>query len=578
MIDSKCNFGELCVSVPNGADVIIGQSIYLTVSLQAEEEIINSIGDIEIIPSIDFFTVKKIKNWAIDEGNVSGSKIFILTINKDLKAETLVTYNVHARSISNPEQDVPGILPLIVNYTTKQFNINPIILNSSPNEYIQPPQDDNPVGTGKIYVTYHGKITDFYNRPLKNTQVIVLSTTSGKLYPYDKALVRIGTEPVNGSESQIIPVNNQNDREFFTVNSDNNGNIKFRIYPKANANGRVDFNTRILSIGGENYSASIYIFNAENDALFGLPVPEILGLQDGDKLEKIPGENEFYVKINPYDNYIVTDSLIFFIQNEITNEIKQLEPISRLDNISSLDAYRFHFKYNVLPLKQPVNIYYIVAPKNGNARYSDKSTVVYIGEQGDHPIRDQDRIYDKVKVYSSAVELPIKVYGESYDIYNIIYNIPEGRSINLDTISHKRKYGQSAKGVVGLYVVIIGTNEKDSKKLPPLGSQGKLTVRVETETSRNTHNSYSFQLPSTPDPGRSTGYCVVNIPYCDVNRAGPSFTQGAGVVVFEYYIEENDGSRKYSKKWRTKIDTVLPNQSDDDPDGCDPLPDNSSYF
>ncbi|MBD2816001.1 hypothetical protein ID850_14805 [Xenorhabdus sp. Flor] len=577
VINSSCAFGELCVSIPDGADVVIGQICYLTVSLTADSNLISSIDSISIETDTKYMTVENIPYWKISEDKNYGSAIALLHINNNLSSEISIKYTIHAMSSSGY---ISEIKPLEINYTTKKVEPTSFVSLTTKNEYIEPPTEDNSVGTGSSYIKYYGKLLDNNQKPLRNTQIIVSSEQPNKIFSHDneKALVNIGTEPENGKMSQKIITQSQSNFDFFAINSDINGNIKFRVYPIRDTSVRIDFNTQILNVTSVSYAASIYIFNAISNSPFGSSPPIILGMEDG-KIKKIPEAKGIEVHVSPYPRYLDTDSLIFFIQGfDPDDNPIQLKPIYNLDGISNLEENPFYFTYDQIPLNKPMKIYYLVAPENQEYSYSMAEMFTYIGEQGDHPIRDKDRIYDKVKVYSSFVTLPIKVYSEEGDIYNIMYEIYESDGVNLDTISHKRKYGQSAKGVVGLYVVIMGTNEKDNKKLPPLGSQGKLTVRVETETSRNTHNSYSFQLPSTPDPGRSTGYCVVNIPYCDVNRAGPSFTQGAGVVVFEYYIEENDGSRKYSKKWRTKIDTVLPNQSDDDPDGCDPLPDNSSYF
>ncbi|WP_340620273.1 hypothetical protein [Xenorhabdus siamensis] len=567
--DSPCKFGELCVSIPDGADVVIGQICYLTVSLTADPNLISHIDNISIEADKRYVTVENKPFWKISEDKSSGSTIILLHINNNLPEGSSIRYIINATSSNSY---INEIKPLEIKYTAKKVQPTSFISLSTQNEYIEPPTEDNPVGIGNSYIKYSGKLLDHNNNPLRNTQIIISSEQPGKIFSHDedKALVNIGTEPEDGQLSQKIITHRQNDFDFFTINSDINGDIKFRIYPIRDTSVRIDFDTQILNVTSVNYAASIYIFNAINNSIFGPNAPTILGIKDG-KIEKIPETEGVKVYVTPYPGYQDTDSLIFFIQgfNPNDNPI-QLKPIYNLNGIFNLEENPFSFTYDQIPLNKPMKLYYLIAPKNKEYSYSMTEMFTYIGEQNDSP---KVRIYDKVKVYSSRATPPIDVYSET-DIYSDPYEILEFDGVNLDTISHKRKHGQSAKGVVGLYVVIMGTSEKDNKTLPQLGSKGSLTVRVETQTSRNTHNSYPIQLPLIPDPGKSTGHCTIGILYCDVNRAGPSFTQGAGTLVFEYYIEENDGSRKYSKKWRTKIDTVLPNQSNDDPDGCDPLPDN----
>ncbi|MDC9580880.1 hypothetical protein PSI15_04725 [Xenorhabdus sp. PR6a] len=562
-IGNSCALGELCVSIPDGADVVIGQTCYLTVSLSADSNLISSINSISIEADKKYFSVDNKNGWKVSENGNFGSAIILLHINDNLSPDISVNYTVRAMSNSGY---IKEIKPLEITYTTKKVEPTGLISLTTNNEYIEPPTEDNPVGTGSSYVTYSGKLLDYNNNPLKNTQIIVSSEQSDKIFSHDqnKVLVNIGTAPKDGELPQKIITHSQSNFDFFAVHSDINGNIEFRVYPVRDTSVRVDFDTQILNVTSVNYAASIYIFNAIRSSLFGPNSPKILGIQDG-KVRKIPNAKGMEVHVASYPEGKDTDSLIFFMQGfDQSDKPIQLKPIYRLDNITNLDSTPFYFTYDQLPLNKSMKLYYLVAPESQEYSYSMTEMFTYIGEQNDS---SNDRSYDKVKVYTSHATLPIDVYSEENETF-------EWHGIILSMISQQRKTGQCAKGATGLYVVIMGTSEQNNKNLPQLGSKGYLNVYVKTPNSRNTHNSYPFQLPPAADPGKQTGHCTVNIPYCDINRAGPSFSQGLGTLSFDYYIENSDGSKTYSKEWSTKINTVLPNQSHDDNDGCDPLSNN----
>ncbi|MDX8000293.1 hypothetical protein FE394_14075 [Xenorhabdus sp. Reich] len=556
-INSLCLPGEFCVSIPNGADVAIGQTCYLTVSLIADPNVISNISGISIETNKNHIIEQRLHDWKLSDTKNFGSSVFLLKINDKLLPETSISYTIYAISGNSHYNKIS---PLKINYTTKKIKSDSLIkLNTiNNNEYIEPPKENNPAGTGMSYITYYSKALDYNGKPLRNTQVIVSSELSGQIYPHGqgKELVHIGTEPSQGGISQKITTQSESNFDFFTINSDVNGDIKFRVYPIKDTSVRIDFDTQILNVTATNYAASIYIFNAERNSPFGPNAPKISGIANG-KIEKLPGTKVMEVYVDSYPGWKNTDSLIFFMQGfEQYDRPIQLNPIYNLGNIENLDTTPMYFSYDQLLINKSMKIYYLIAPESQEYRYSMTRIFTYIGE-GDS---SNDETYDKVKVYTSYATIPINVYNNENETF-------EWHGIILSMINQKTKSGKDAEG---LYVVIMGTNDTNNKDLPPLGSSGHINVYVKTPTSRNTHVSYPFQLPSVTDSGKQTGHVLITIPYCDINRAGPSFSGELGSLTFDYYTENSDGSKTYGKKWSTKINTVLPNQ--DDNDGCDPLP------
>lgn len=546
---TPCIPEKFCVSIPDGSDIIIGQYVYITVTLTADPKIIGNIQSISIESDPTIVEVEKHIAWTPTQDKTKGRAIFLLKINKGISPEKPVNYIVHAHSSSGSA--IQEVSPLNITYTAKQFSFDSTILLDYDKNYLVTPTTDNNIDNpNSEYALVSATITGTDGNPLKNVAVTISTSQSSKL-----DLVIFSTD---NKVPQVITPQTYNELNFITVYSDSEGEIKFRIYPIQYTQTRLDLKTAIFNVTGFTKAYTLYIINSPHNVPSVLDAPMIKEMGEGNiiKRDSASSSEYFHVQIPPYNGTYFTDGILFFIKTGLNNKPKLLEPISLVNNPNQI----FKLLYSDLPINKRVDFYYLIAPIEGNIKKSYPITVKYISNDSSN-----DKIYDKVKVYTSYATPPINVYSDENETY-------EWHGIILSMINQKRKPTQSAKDVAGLYVVIMGTSEKNNKNLPLLGSTGYLNVYIKTPTSRNTHNSYKFLLPPADDSGRKTDHFTVTIPYCDINRAGPSFSKGLGSISFDYYIENSDGSKTYSKTWSTPINTVLPNQTDDDNDGCDPLP------
>ncbi|AOM41933.1 hypothetical protein [Xenorhabdus hominickii] len=548
-LESYSSGGDISVSIPDGSDVIIGQDCYLTIEVKADENVIKNINNISIEGDDSSIIVTKINPWIVKDKNC-GKAFFLLQINKQLSPETQINYTVHAFSIS--QKDVDGITPKGITYTVKKIEETSIITLESDNNFLELPTKPNPVGDhNSEFSIYSGIVTDYRNAPLKNVQVTISSSITGKLI---SPLVYIATD---SEPSDIITIDTPDDSEFFTVNSDEHGNIRFRVYPIKDKSARIDFQTQIMGVTDVSYAASIYVFKSISNFPFGLSPPNIIGKNSDNTLEKTSGKTEFNVGVNPYPGYSSTDTLIFFTKSEISNEIKQVKPVYRLNDITDLYSHQFCFLYSELKLNEFLGFYYMVAPMNGEPRYSDKSKVKYIIGQGGSPNENNKNVYNKVKIYSSYAAPPLS------DPSNKESEVYEHDTVTLDMIEQKKKGGSVyVKDAIGLYILIQSTNDPQKHTLPKIGQSGGVKLQF-TSRTRNKKKTYPFKILD------SNG-AIVTIPYCDLIRAARYRESGIpGSLHFEYYTDEDDGTKIYSKLWLGGISTAY-NHEDIDNQGCPP--------
>ncbi|WP_340620272.1 hypothetical protein [Xenorhabdus siamensis] len=553
-------------TIPNQSDILVGQSCYITILVSGQPEKIRNIKDmtIEFDKNIAKFVKWKIEepwNHSINVGDIT----ILLTVenNLDEQQHKEINYIIKLWADNEITKPVSNYTPKKITYNVKKINPDTIIELKTDNEYIQPPTEDNPVGTGKKSIIYSGKVVDNQKKPLKKTQVIVASSLSDQIYSDnpDKILVNIGTEPDSGN-SKPITTNRDHGIDYFIVNSDENGYIKFRLYPKKNISARIDFKTGILGVTSISYAASAYIFNNTNqsDDPFGPSSPNIYDASTTGEVPKITGSKGMNVGITPYAGYQKTDSLIFFMQGYEENDKPiQLKPIYKLDNVASLETNPFVFTYDQLPLNKLMKLYYLIAPVSKESLYSMSSEFMYVGEvsEGDNNNGDYG-IYTPVEVYSSYSPTPFDLKNENDRMY-------DNRLVTLDTINQYIKGTPNITNTdpTGMYVVIkiAKTDEEEVKGLPPLNSTCTLTINIDSATRQENKSYPPIQLTDNVNY-----YHIIKIPYCDLTRA-QGWENGIQAKLSFVYSIEDAGITRNSKEWKATIGTANTGFDLND-DGC----------
>ncbi|MBI6547696.1 hypothetical protein [Xenorhabdus lircayensis] len=552
---NKCSSGNLCVSIPSGSDIIIGQSVYLTITLLAAPEVIKDVKKIQIKNNTNVVTAIRHTPWTLTEDKTQGSAVFLLKINNELLPETDVIYTVHAISRSGMG-DVQGIDPLNVTYTAKQISHGSGIQLSSDTNYMVTPTTDNSMDSpNSKYALISSTLIDDKGNALKNVALTISAFPPNKL-----ELVCFST---NENPRRRIKTQSKDKINFLTVYSDEEGKIKFRIYPKQYTQVRLDLTTEILDVTGANPAYTLYVFSYPQNSPSTLGPPTIQEL-DGNNILKnslISPSEKFHVTIPSYQPAYAQDVALFFIKKGMHDQSKLLEPIYPIKNVSDLPDKAFTFSYKDLPLNEEVDFYYIISSIDGDIKISYPLTVKYLGsEKEKNPFEIIPRVYAKIdKIYSSYATLPINLSSSDN-------KLSEENDITLDMIAQKRHHQSEGAGAPGLYLYIEGSYAPTNKELPRLSQSGEVNLYLRSSTRKIVRN-YNFTLPNLNDPGRTTGSVLVTIPYCDLNRAA-AYQDHPGHLYIDYYVNDDDGMKIYSKVWNVEIETAEQYDDPSELDGC----------
>ncbi|MDC9594915.1 hypothetical protein, partial [Xenorhabdus sp. IM139775] len=277
-----------------------------------------------------------------------------------------------------------------------------IITLKTENKFIKLPTTDNLI-TSKTstYSVYEGVVLDTAGNGI-NTQVVI-STQRNQLSPGSE-VINI-TDDSEGDVNIIDPIEKRNHQYSIILNSDENGKIKFRAYPKKGKPARIDFIAEIQNLTGYTYTASMCIF-PDNSHNRQLDNPFINEMEEGGVLKKLVGRDHFNVEINQYDNSYETDILAFFTEYYGTDEKILLSPTYRTGDINKIGDTPFPFTYDQLEPNKLGGLYYMVIPQEGEPRYSESLNVKYVQDE-DSSDGNKNEIYDKVTVYSTYADLPI---------------------------------------------------------------------------------------------------------------------------------------------------------------------------
>lgn len=542
----------ISVSVENNSNVFNGQTIYLVVEVNADLNVLKKINNFSIKSNLDSIYVQSNYDFSIvtSSGKLYGHATFFLTINNK-KMESQVNFIVNAFTSQNTVLN--EITPLSITYNVLKNIPQNLIKLKTENEFIAMPEHGNPIDNPKSkYNLYMGKLVDISNNPLKNIQVMISCRKPGQLLT---PLVHITTDSGKGKIGELIKIGKMENIDFFVTQSDEYGNIKFRVYPIRDIEVRVDFYIQLVNVTQIVYATSIYVFrNFSNHN--NLDNPFILELQEGGILEKTSEIEYFKATINSYTGVNNSDGLVFFIQNDVNHETKALYPTYLVDDKTTLEDRNFHFSYDQLQPNQSAGFYYMVIPREGETRYSQALYVKYVH---DSPDVNKNEVYKKAAVYSSYVKPNIIKPS------NRIGLVFESSAVIFDTITQGLVFGEGIdnRKSAGLYVMIQLADSVGENDLPQPNQNGKIRVTI-ISSNDPVSEEYDFNSKTLKQDG-STKYHLVTIPFCFLK--GVLLREGGipSRLHIQYYAITNQttGDKTQSKVWECDMNTMDPDDYDD---------------
>ncbi|MBD2786501.1 hypothetical protein ID858_17065 [Xenorhabdus sp. DI] len=363
-------------------------------------------------------------------------------------------------------------------------------------------------------------------------------------------------------------------QDCFVLTTDPQGQVRFRVYPKKRATGRIDFLAKIHDLTREEYTAAICIYPnfSKNHPLDN---PFINEIEEGGTLKKLPGQTDFTVSVNSYFGYMQpdpTDVIAFFtLYDGITNKDDEttpktlLSPTYRVNNIHQIEDRVFSFSYDQLEPNKPGGIYYAVISKKQGIMYSDSLYMNYVNYYAS-PGSNKNRLYDKPQVYSSYIQKSVIKPSSGDGIVN------ESSPVNFNTISAGLNFddGSDNKNKAGLYVVVQVSGTGTQRNLPSLNQTGQ--VRATIESPKGTVNKlYTLDLTTAnlyTDSNTNHKFQIVTIPFCLLKGIKAIGDDQESRLYIDYVIKDaTSGTEIASQVWVTDIYTYFP--TGDDPSGDD---------
>ncbi|PHM24656.1 hypothetical protein [Xenorhabdus ehlersii] len=531
---------SVVLSVPHHADVIIGQSFYLYITLMFNGTLPSEL-DVNL-ESINGVTVDSLSKATPVAGikNVMRS-IAYLTIDDDsiLKSGDTIAYKL----------DIPNMYTNEVHYTANLIDADSFRL--SIDKYIcEIPNIETYIDNqNKNFILYTAKLQNSSGKELRNTPIQISSVIKDNLN--DKVIIT--TDPDDGQSNPVTlyPIE-EYEQVVIPINSNLHGKVIFRVYPKKNQ--PVTLRLEIELPGLELYysTPAVYMLTPKPvDPRELLPVPIINNLNH-DKLQASGSDYTFDVTVNPYTNSHNDDSVIFFIDD------KPVLPIKMIVHSDAPD-HSFKLYYDLFPRNKMVHLHYVIAPIDGNNQYSKKLPITYIGGRENKPSNNIERVFDIPVVYASWADPNSQPPLNKNDDRFILEC---GSIINSSSISGYQEDGNEG---YGLFIKIIGTNDFTDKSKPKFGDTIHFTMYINGDLSDDLSNddqykqiSKSFSIATNDVPDHNSGKTftnVIGIKYDLLANFASSSNYGMPMIYFEYYIE-NEGVRQYSHYFYSKIETV----------------------
>ncbi|MDE1496558.1 hypothetical protein KKJ25_16865 [Xenorhabdus bovienii] len=513
---------QITVSVKDKSDVVIGQNFLLDITLQSNNTLPESI---KINFDIQYgLTLNSISTPSLSPDKKNATAIVDLTVNNNLSPDKIASYTVSAT----------GIGSLNVSYTAKKIN-EPTIKFQANKLYLTTPMEDNTPGDGNDnYIIYRAILNDYRGQPIANTPVTILSKIDKEI---DK---KFTVTKDDDNDLGIIKSEFYHNLIFITAYSDSKGEVSFRVYPNKGTAAVLELELSIMGVSENNKALTVYIILPRpTDSYEWLPAPDIADLH-GNKLIASGSRQTFNVIINKYSPMSDTDSVIFFNQYGVVLPVEVIGDATKPD-------HSFQLYYDMFPLYQQSQFYYVIAHTSGDSMYSSVVDLTYTGGGDNQPSDEFSRPLDPPVIYSSLARPPLDASDDEYIIQE--YDI-----VNLDTIDDYRN-----NGGIDLFIKIVGTSDLNSETKPKFGDKVFLVMYVNS-SSKIINKSMPVTIKTVV--GENTSTNIIPIPHeMLVDIASYSDTGYPGVIYFEYYID-SEGIRTYSKDWQSQISTVSPGGGD----------------
>ncbi|KLU14079.1 MULTISPECIES: hypothetical protein [Xenorhabdus] len=526
---------DLNLSVKNGADVIIGQKFYLDIEIPKGK--ISQSLNIGVKDFKGFESVKIIKPINIEQD----SKSYNMVISCTVKGNGSITVGEEIHFT------LTGVDKVMTYYARDLVNSS---IQLKKNKSICATPNSNDIDDNKDhYISYDTTLFDTNGQLLKHTPVNIYSEINEDI----ERNIIITSEPDGvGQKHQIIKPKNYEGKTQLIITSDENGRIKFRVYPVMNTPAIMGLISQIEGVA-EYHSGDIYMISVvppnDDNSLNPPDIPEL----EGGSLES-DGRQRFEAEIDSYPNVSKTDNVLFFNKKKEDDSFDPeglIFPVKKIsDVLGNMDSanynYTFLMRRDIFPSGKDSMLYYIIAPEFGNSMYSYVRGVTYIGDELTSPNDSVKRTYNMPMVFSSFADIKQDPKLEHSD---------DEEKPNHENITQRDVSNYAVSGCQ-LYVKFLCTNDENDSYYPLWGEKIYLRMYI-SSANQNFNKIFPVVAPHAPDkPGGKLSTVIIKIDSPELNDVKGYVTGGAGKIYFEYYIIDPVTHEKiHSNYWRNEIMT-----------------------
>ncbi|WP_426576815.1 hypothetical protein ACP179_21245 [Xenorhabdus stockiae] len=390
---------------------------------------------------------------------------------------------------------------------------SPMIMNSNVVIDYEPMVGNIPGANNKyVEISLHARKSD--GSALKNYQIILVVDNIG----YIRLFNEDGTREISISQ---YPENNH--FNIYRINTDNNGDITLRIYPKSQSRGYVRAISTYVELGfSEAVNTESMLFITEQQyPQSDMVAPRIEEMDGIDLTPPDPTINIFHVIPPPYNDATAKDKLFIMNRNQDGDLLCKVQVVG---NTRLLGSAFVEVPYDAITQIGNNTLYYYVANEVGEARISEELPFYLVSQNPNKP----------PQVNPTLEQVTI------FDGLNVRISSPDGR-ISLDSII----------GGLKCRIPIGGNHQvKEGNTV-----QVNLYINAFLPLSHIPHPHF-FSLPPQKigADDRSKGHIDIHIDQgylsgCDADAGG-----SPGVI----YITYSDENQNTSYEWQAQIDTVPP--------------------
>lgn len=520
------------ISINKKADLVIGQYVSFIVTLSSDTPIYQSasitIKQNSISNNIQFDPIPTSLKY--EPGLKTATAQLGFTVLSSAQDDSEINFEIETNATTTDHATFQSVT---FKGKANEIDTNSLAL-SVENTYLKTviSGDDKPSEKDN-FTAVHTTLKSTSGKILAGTPIFITSSVLHKMNDFQFK---------DANNKQEITLEKIGHNEGISISSDQNGLVKFYLYPKVSEVTSLVLQTVILNnVADTRAKKVLYVVNYINPGYMdSIGTPDIAGFSMGDLFAN-QGLPYFLTTVSSYDNVAIGDVILFFVNGKYTGYSVTIE-----DKNSQLDKPNIRLPYTIFERDVLSQFSYTVIKEGGDTLYSLPLPLNYVGGVPYEPDPDVKREYKPCIVHTSL--------GVDSD-----HIIPSGNGnyVNYAAIMKYPGYKYD-----GLFVEIVRSDTHDSKEeiIPvPLNITDITLYMYINSQNKNFAKHYTQQVTLNEIGSNGNANSIFfHIPYKDI----VDVTE-VGDITFDYKFYQ-DIDFKYGVSWSASIQTIpVPGSTDD---------------